>query len=98
MKWVSKFDGGEYNIKPAHGTIEQWKEGRCWSVYCANPIIYVNISEAGNWVFGYCHGDYNFYKYQSLYQNNRRNGTWYLAIKNKAGEPTLTKEEWPECQ
>ena len=84
MKWTSPWDGSEFDIRPAHGTVRQWKEGRCWNFACRNGILYVNISPRGYWKLGYCSPDYELMKCQNREGNGyHARGKWYAAVGGK---------------
>lgn len=87
MKWKSPWDGSFYEIKPAHGTIGDWKRGKCWSVACMNGCYIVNISAKGLWKLGYCWDTYELMRCRNSQGGGYHpRGKWFLAEKGKLKE------------
>jgi len=87
MMLIEGYDGELYRIKPAHGTIQQWRDGKCWHFACANQILYVHLSTSGLATHGYC----PHLRPTWLYQQDPR-GMWYMLVKGKMEEVKRPKE------
>jgi hypothetical protein len=69
VKLKSFIDESSVNLK-IKNNIRQWKEGKCWSWYCKNPIYFILLDKKGIAMHGYC-----FHMHDNL-PETRRGQKW----------------------
>jgi len=62
-----------------------WAMGKCWSVFCRNPLHYVRLNKKGEATFGYC-----FCRRQEIENTiNRKGYKWVYVERGKLKELKL---------
>jgi len=50
------YDGSSCKIEVTKEyPLKHWKEGRCWAVWCGNPIYFIRLNKKGQGKVGYCY-------------------------------------------
>lgn len=75
---VSPFDSNKrVTFLAANSTIRNFREGKCWSVFCNNPIYFVHLSKKGIASHGYCYGCTHMHIYEyRLKELPKERGIW----------------------
>ncbi len=80
---ISPIDGKPVTVRPASGTTQHFKKGKCWSVFCNNPIWFVRISKSGIAHTGYCNGCTRAHIYENVVKDFPTRGVWHLVWRRK---------------
>lgn len=89
IHFLSRWDNNSIDLNIT-GDFATWKEGKCWSAFCSNPIVYIHFSENGNATHGYCNDTYMAMKYATMLRKEHVRGKWFLFVKGKLFED----KEW----
>ena len=83
--FISKFDGKATELI-IQGEPKRWEEGRCWSIICENPIIYIHFSPKGYATHGYCNDTYESMKCHTMSRYEKLRGKWCMFVNGKLTE------------
>lgn len=75
--------GKDVEITPAAGTITTWKNRKCWSVMCANPVWFVHLGKTGRADIGYCYCCFNWRVFEYYAKGIKELGSWHMVEDGK---------------
>jgi len=64
---IEGYDGSQITIEiDSKSSKKEWKEGKCWAIWCNNPFFYIHFNRNGKATHAYCphqHDRFEMYQY-----------------------------------